>query len=92
MKDRNLNRSWRNQVERQSRRWKKAERQRHDWLLQTIHLGTLGLVFVIPVIAGAYLGRWLDQQAEGYSITWTTSLIIIGVALGAFNVYHQLQE
>jgi len=92
MKEHGRDQRWRNQVERQSRRWKKAEHERHDWLLQTVHLGTLGLVFVVPVIAGAYLGRWLDQQAEGYSITWTTSLIIIGVAIGAYNVYHQVQE
>lgn len=52
-------------VERQVKRMKKAEKERSTLLAQTIFLGTLGLVFVLPVVAGAYLGRWLDTMVEG---------------------------
>jgi ATP synthase protein I len=47
---------------------------------------------VVPVILGAYLGRWLDGMVEGYSMRWTLSLIIGGVVLGAFNVYRFIKE
>jgi ATP synthase protein I len=82
----------RKQVERQARRMKKAERERPTLVGQTIYIGTLGLLFVLPVICGAYLGRWLDSLLTGYSIRWTTSLIIVGVIIGALNVYLFIRE
>ena len=59
---------------------------------QTVYLGTLGLVFVLPVIAGAYLGRWIDGMVEGYSLRWTLSLILLGVFTGALNVYFLVRD
>jgi len=92
MSDKKQERELRNRVDKQVRRLKKAERERHDWVSQTVYIGTLGLAFVIPVVAGAYLGRWLDEQLQGYSTGWTVSLIFVGVVIGAFNVYLQLRE
>lgn len=80
------------QVERQAQRMKKAEREKSTLIGQTIYIGTLGLLFVLPVIAGAYLGRWLDSLVAGYSIRWTVSLILVGVFVGAFNVYLFIKE
>jgi len=82
----------RKQVEQQARRIKQAEHDRPNLIGQTIYLGTLGLMFVLPVIAGAYLGRWLDSMAPGYSISWTVSLILLGVVIGMFNVYYFIKE
>ena len=79
-------------VERQARRMKKAERDRPTLIGQTVYIGTLGLLFVLPLIGGAYLGQWLDSLATGYSIRWTTSLIVIGVFVGAMNVYLFIRE
>ena len=45
------------------------------------------MMFVIPVVGGAYLGRWLDSLAGGYSVRWTVSLIVLAVAAGGYNVY-----
>ncbi len=39
----------------------RAERERPTLLAQTVYLGTLGLVFVLPVIVGAYLGSLAGQ-------------------------------
>jgi ATP synthase protein I len=50
--------------------------------------GTAGLLFIVPVLLGAYGGRWLDAQFAGYSVRWTISLIVIGIAIGAYNVYR----
>lgn len=90
MKDRE--RELRERVERQAKRMKRAERERPTLIAQTIYLGTLGLVFVLPVVAGAYLGHWLDSLVAGYSTRWTLSLIFIGVVIGAINVYLLIRE
>lgn len=82
----------RDDVERQVRRMKKAEQERPTLLAQTVFLGTLGLVFVLPVVAGAYLGRWLDGMLEGYSMRWTLSMLFVGVVIGAVNVYLLVKE
>lgn len=79
-------------VERQARRMRKAERERPTLIGQTIYLGTLGLVFVLPIVGGAYLGRWLDSLAEGYSVRWTTSCIVLGIFIGMLNAYFLLKE
>ena len=82
----------RKQLERQAERMKKAERDRPTLFGQTVYIGTLGLMFVLPVIAGAYLGKWLDTLVAGYSIRWTVSLILVGVFVGGMNVYLYIKE
>jgi ATP synthase protein I len=79
-------------IDRQTRRMKQADRDRRTLMAQTVYIGTLGLVFVLPVVAGAYLGRWLDSLAAGYSIRWTVSLILLGVITGMINVYFLIKE
>jgi len=82
----------RKQIDRQVRRMEKAQRERATLLSQTVYIGVLGLVFVLPVVAGAYLGRWLDTLVAGYSIRWTLSMLFIGVVVGAVNVYLLVRE
>ena len=77
----------REDVERQAKRIDKARRERRSVIAQTVYLGTLGLLLVLPAVGGAYLGHWLDGLTAGYSIRWTISLIVLGVAIGALNVY-----
>ena len=79
-------------VETQAGRIRKAERARRTLLANTIYLGTLGLIFVLPVIAGAYLGNWLDNRIKGYSFSWTVTLIVLGVFVGAMDVYLFVRE
>ena len=79
-------------VERQSNRLRRADRDRRTILSQTVYLGTLGLMLVAPVIAGAYLGNWLDTRLPGYSISWTISLIFVGVVIGGVNVWLMIRE
>ena len=74
-------------VDSQSRRKLKAEEERESLAAQTIYLGVLGFLLVLPIIAGAYLGKWLDDKLSGFSLHWTISLIILGVFVGAVNVY-----
>ena len=79
-------------VQTQIGRIQKAERARRTLLANTVYLGTLGLIFVLPVIAGAYLGNWLDNRIKGYSFSWTVTLIVLGVFVGAMDVYLFVRE
>jgi ATP synthase protein I len=80
------------EVSKQIRRMKQAEADRPTLLRQTVYLGTLGLLFVVPVIIGAYVGQWLDGLVPGYSMRWTLSLIVLGVGIGAMSVYLNVRE
>jgi ATP synthase protein I len=79
-------------VEQQAQRMQRAERDRPTLLAQTVYLGSLGLMFVLPVVAGAYLGHWLDGKLAGYSMRWTMSLLFLGVVIGGFNVYWLIRS
>lgn len=79
-------------VDKQARRMKQAEKDSRSVLGQTVYLGTLGVLFVLPVVAGAYLGRWLDGLMQGYAVRWTVSMIFLGIVVGALNVYLFLRE
>ncbi len=82
----------RKRAEQQAQRMKKAERERPTLLAQTVYIGTLGLLFVLPMVGGAYLGLWLDGLVAGYSTLWTMSFLFIGVMIGAINVYLFIKE
>lgn len=79
-------------VEQQAERMRRAERERRTVLAQTVYLGSLGLMFVLPVVAGAYLGHWLDEKLAGYSMRGTLSLMFLGIVIGAFNVYWLIRS
>ena len=79
-------------VGRQVERMKRAEKEQRGLIGQTVYLGTLGLLFVLPVVLGAYIGSWLDSRLEGYAVHWTLSMIFTGVVVGAVNVYLFIRE
>jgi ATP synthase protein I len=82
----------RQNIEKQARRMAQAEKERPTLLAQTVFLGTLALLFVLPVVGGAYLGHWIDSQLAGYSYRWTVSLLVTGVFVGGMNVYLYIKK
>ena len=82
----------RQNIEKQARRMVQAEKERPTLLAQTVFLGTLALLFVLPVVGGAYLGHWIDNQLAGYSYRWTMSLLVTGLFVGGMNVYLYIQR
>lgn len=80
----------RHQLERQVRRLRAARRAGLLGLLVTG--GTAGLLLVVPLVLGAYLGRWLDEQSAGYSVRWTVNGILLGLAVGAWNVWQFFRD
>ncbi|MEI6706525.1 MAG: AtpZ/AtpI family protein [Methylococcales bacterium] len=79
-------------IDTQIERMKQAEKDRPNLLSQTVYIGTLGLVMVLPIVGGAYLGHWLDGLVTGYSMRWTLSLLFSGVVVGFFNVYFLIKN
>ena len=82
----------RQNIEKQAQRMTQAEKERPTLLAQTVFLGTLALLFVLPVVGGAYLGHWIDSLQAGYSYRWTMSLLMAGLVVGAMNVYLYIQR
>ncbi|MDO9048790.1 MAG: AtpZ/AtpI family protein [Methylobacter sp.] len=76
-------------IDSQVKRIKKAD---HDPRPNLPSIGTLGLVMVLPIIGGVYLGHWLDDRVEGYSTHWTLSLLFAGLVIGIFNVYFLIKD
>ncbi len=76
-----------------SQQIKRLRTPRHRGVLGLLVTGgTAGLLLTVPLIAGAYLGRWLDEQSPGYSFRWTINLILLGLAMGIYNVYLFFKE
>ena len=53
-------------------------------------LGMMGLVgwsVVVPTLAGAGLGIWIDRHYPG-SHSWTLALLIAGLCIGCANAWH----
>ncbi|HEL2929487.1 TPA: AtpZ/AtpI family protein [Legionella pneumophila] len=92
MEFKDSNKELEQQVKRNVRKINEAKKGKSTLLAQTVYLGTLGFVFVLPIIAGAYLGVWLDEKIKGYSMSWTINLILLGVIIGAINVYLLIKD
>jgi len=48
---------------------------------------TLAWNLVIPIVGGVLLGHYLDQRS-GEGITWTLSLLVLGVIIALSNLYN----
>ena len=48
---------------------------------------TLAWNLVIPIVGGVLLGYYLDQRADN-GLTWTLSLLVLGVLIAFSNLYN----
>lgn len=46
-------------------------------------IGVLGWIVVSPMLAGLFVGRWLDARL-GTGIFWSAPLLILGLGLGGW--------
>ena len=79
-------------VRSKQRRKERARREGRRGLAQG--LGTFGLVgwsIAIPTLLGVALGRWLDAR-ETAGPSWTLTLLLAGVVVGAFIAWYRLQR
>jgi len=54
-------------------------------------MGLIGWSVVVPTLAGAALGIWLDNRHPGKH-SWTLMLLIIGLAIGCLNAWHWVDK
>ena len=50
-------------------------------------VGLIGWSVVVPTLAGATLGMWIDDHYPG-SHSWTLALLVAGLCLGCANAWH----
>ena len=54
-------------------------------------IGVLGWIIVSPMLAGLFLGRWLDARfASG--LFWTAPLLMIGLVLGGWFAWRWMNS
>ena len=82
----------RRDLEVQARRREKAESSMRKILLGMVYLGTLAVLFLFPLLAGLYLGNWLDNRNPEYQYRWTINLMLLGLFLGVVNVVLFIRE
>ena len=54
-------------------------------------MGLIGWSVVVPTLLGAVLGIWLDKRYPG-SVSWTLTLLIIGLCFGCLNAWHWMTK
>ena len=54
-------------------------------------IGSLGWVIVAPILAGIFLGRWLDRIFDS-GLFWTLGLLVLGVAIGAVLAWKRMEQ
>jgi ATP synthase protein I len=78
------------EIEKSAQDLVRSRREKSFWHF-TAMLGVGGWLFVLPVVGGAYLGKFLDKRMQG-GISWTITCILLGVALGIYNVWDYYQR
>lgn len=76
-------------VEKSAEELRKARDEKSRFWHYAQMLGVGGWLFAIPVVAGAYIGRYMDRKVGG-EISWTITLIIVGIAVGVYNIWYFL--
>ena len=73
---------------------RKLKAQRDSTQGVWLGLGMMGLIGwsgVVPTLAGAALGIWLDNRHPGRH-SWTLMLLIIGLVIGCLNAWHWVDK
>lgn len=74
-------------IEKSAKDLMKARKEKTGFWYYASAIGMWGWLFVIPVVGGAYIGRYLDNKIRG-GISWTITLIIIGIVVGIYNIWY----
>ncbi len=63
------------------------KKERSVWYALS-YIGSVGIILLLPVVLGTYLGWWLDGRYKTGKISWTITFMIIGLMVGVYNVYR----
>ncbi|MEJ2323813.1 MAG: AtpZ/AtpI family protein [Nitrospirota bacterium] len=67
----------------------KARKEKSGFLHYASLIGMGGWLLALPIVAGAYLGHFLDEKTD-MGVSWSLTFIILGVAVGIFNIWYFL--
>ena len=67
-----------------------AEKREKKGIIFVIsYIGSISIIFILPVVIGAYIGWWIDGKYKGDgTVSWTITGILIGVMIGIYNIYQ----
>lgn len=75
-------------AERKLRARREVERTAWFWLGM---FGLVGWSIAIPALIGVALGVWIDQRWPG-PVSWTLTLLIIGITIGCLNAWYWIKQ
>ncbi|MCK5356669.1 MAG: AtpZ/AtpI family protein [Methyloprofundus sp.] len=79
-------------IEHQAKRKIKARKnEQHNIWFGLGMFGLIGWSVMIPTVAGIALGIWIDKSWPG-QISWTLTLMFVGVVLGCMNAWRWIGE
>jgi len=79
-------------IEEQAKRKIKARDDgRHSVWFGLGMFGLIGWSVTIPTLLGIALGIWIDNRWPG-QVSWTLTLMFVGVVLGCFNAWRWIGE
>ncbi|PIQ29077.1 hypothetical protein COW36_18220 [bacterium (Candidatus Blackallbacteria) CG17_big_fil_post_rev_8_21_14_2_50_48_46] len=61
----------------------------HLWVALSL-IGSVGWLFILPTVGGAYLGWWLDGQYRHGQHSWTLTCLLLGLGAGVYLLYRQV--
>lgn len=73
------------------RRMKARSREKHSVWFGLGMFGLVGWSVAVPTILGIAIGVWLDKHSTSH-ISWTLTLLILGVALGCLNAWFWIKR
>jgi len=79
-------------VERHRQKRERWDRDGRHSLAQNLALvGSLGWSLVVPMLAGAFLGHFIDHRYQT-GVFWSATSIFLGTAAGAYFVWERLRR
>jgi ATP synthase protein I len=69
------------------RQWALSQERRSVWFGLGM-FGLIGWAVAIPTVLGIAMGVWLDHHWPVGRISWTISLLFVGIILGCINAWR----
>jgi len=69
------------------RRWARSQGRHSVWFGFGM-FGLIGWAVAIPTLLGIVMGIWLDRHWPTPRISWTISLLFVGIILGCINAWR----
>lgn len=54
--------------------------------------GLVGWAVAVPTLIGVAIGAWLDNRYPGGQVSWTLTLLFIGIGVGCLNAWYWVKQ